>query len=211
LGLVRLPPGRHGLPREFVVRNQRDRLTAGMIAVVAEHGYHEATVTRISAAAGVSRRTFYIYFASKEACFFATYDVIAEHVLAIADEAAAGVRGWPQRVRAGIEAVLSVFASNPDLARFTLIEPPRAGEKIAERLRAAGERALQELAIGLPKSLNAPSPDVQRAMLAGIAAIVARKVEAGEGEQLLELLPELVELFLAPFLGLEKAASVARG
>ncbi len=199
------------MPREFVVQNQRDRLTAGMIAVVAEYGYHEATVTRISAAAGVSRRTFYTYFASKEACFFATYDVIAEHMLAAANEAAAAERGWPLRVRAAIGAVLAVFASNPDLARFTLIEPPRAGEKIAERLRSAGERALQELAVGQPKRLRVPSPDVQRALLAGMAAIAARRVEAGEGERLLDLQPELVELFLTPFLGHEKAAAVARG
>ena len=37
-GLGRLPPGRHGLSREFVTENQRNRLTAGMIAAVAEHG-----------------------------------------------------------------------------------------------------------------------------------------------------------------------------
>jgi AcrR family transcriptional regulator len=209
-GLVRLPPGRHGLPREFVVQNQRDRLTAGMIAVVAELGYHEATVSRISAAAGVSRRTFYGYFKSKEDCFFATFDVIFAHMLAAAAAASAGEESWPQRVRASIDAVLEAFAGNPDLACFVLIEPPRAGDEVAERLRAAGESALEELAEGLPKSVKAPSADVQRAMLAGMAAIVARKVEAGEGEKLAELLPELVELFLTPFLGHEKSASIAR-
>jgi len=35
-GLARLPPGRHGLSREFVTRNQRDRLTAGMIAATGD-------------------------------------------------------------------------------------------------------------------------------------------------------------------------------
>jgi AcrR family transcriptional regulator len=209
-GLVRLPPGRHGLPREFVVQNQRDRLTAGMIAVVAELGYHDATVSRISAAAGVSRRTFYGYFKSKQDCYFATFDVISDHMLAVADAAGAGEKSWPRRVRAAIGAVLEAFASNPDLARFVLIEPPRAGDEIAERLRSAGERALDKLAEGIPKSARVPSPDVQRALLAGMAAIVARKVEAGEGGSLLDLLPELVELFLTPFIGHEKAASVAR-
>ena len=209
-GLVRLPPGRHGLSREFVVQNQRDRITAGIIAVVAELGYHDATVSRISAAAGVSRRTFYGYFKSKEDCFFATFEVISAHMLAAAAAATAGEKSWPHRVRAAIGAVLEAFAGNPDLARFVLIEPPRAGDEVAERLRASGECALDELAEGLPKSVKAPSGDVQRAMLAGMAAIVARKVEAGEGEALPELLPELLELFLTPFLGHEKAASVAR-
>ena len=79
-GLARLPPGRHGLSREFVAKNQRDRLTAGMIATVAEHGFHEATITQIAAAAGVSRRTFYSYFSSKEECFFDTFGQVADHL-----------------------------------------------------------------------------------------------------------------------------------
>ena len=38
---------RHGLPRDFVVQNQRDRLAAGIIAAVSEFGYHETTITQI--------------------------------------------------------------------------------------------------------------------------------------------------------------------
>jgi AcrR family transcriptional regulator len=209
--LARLPPGRHGLPRDFVARNQRDRLTAGMIAAVAEKGYHGATITGISAAAGVSRRTFYTYFGSKEDCFFATYDTIAEHLFAVAAEAAATERGWPRRVRAAMAVVLRSLAANPDLARFTLIEPQRAGGKIAERFRSATEPALAELERGLPKRVKAPSREVQHALLAGMAALVARVVEAGEGERLEELLPELVEIFLTPYVGREEAVAVARG
>ncbi len=89
-GLARLPPGRHGLSREFVAKNQRDRLTAGMIAAVAEHGFHEATITQIAAAAGVSRRTFYGYFSSKEECFFDTYGQVAEHLEAAMTSAGEG-------------------------------------------------------------------------------------------------------------------------
>ncbi len=37
-----------------------------------------------------------------------------------------------------------------------------------------------------------------------------RKVEAGEGESLPDLLPDLVELTLAPFLGRAEAVRVAR-
>ncbi len=66
-GLHRLPPGRHGLPRDFVAQNQRDRLAAGTIAAVAERGYNETTIGDIAAAAGVSRRTFYVYFGTAAA------------------------------------------------------------------------------------------------------------------------------------------------
>ena len=209
--LARLPPGRHGLPRDFVAQNQRDRLTAGMIAAVAEKGYNGATITGIAAAAGVSRRTFYAYFDSKEDCYLATYDTIVGHLSSVAAEASAAERSWPRRVRAGLGAVLEALAANPDLARFTLIEPQRSGGKIAERLRTATEPALAELDRGLPQGTQPPSREVQSALLAGMVALIARLVEAGEGERLEELLPELAELLLAPYVGREEAAEVARG
>ena len=209
--LARLPPGRHGLPRDFVVQNQRDRLTAGMIIAVAENGYHGATITGIAAAAGVSRRTFYTYFDAKEDCYLATYDKIVGHLFTVGAEAADTERDWPHRVRAALRAVLRALAANPDLARFTLIEPQRIGGKVAKRLRSATEPALTELDRGLPKRLKAPSREVQNALLAGMVALVARVVEAGEGERLEEFLPELAELLLTPYVGRDEAVAVAHG
>lgn len=209
-GLPRLPPGRHGLPREFVVQNQRDRLVAGIIAAVAASGYHEATISEIAAAAGVSRRTFYTYFASKEECFLATYDVIARHLAAAAAESGDGDLPWPERVRAKLGAALAFFGANPDLVRFYLSAPPRAGEAIAARYRLGATRVLADLTEGMPSGVRQPPPSVQNAMTGSIAALIVRKVEAGEGEKLPELLPDLVELFLTPYLGHEAAAEAAR-
>ena len=42
--LARLPPGRHGLPREFVAHNQRERLIAGIAEAIAENGYAGTTI-----------------------------------------------------------------------------------------------------------------------------------------------------------------------
>ena len=122
-GLPRLPPGRHGLRREFVEQNQRQRLTAGIIAAVAERGYHETTITEIAAAAGVSRRTFYAYFASKEECFLAAYQEIGTYLREAGAAAATAADSWPERVRAKLAAMLETFAANPDLARFCLLAP----------------------------------------------------------------------------------------
>ena len=159
LRLARLPPGRHGLPREFVTRNQRDRLAAGTIAVVAERGLNEATITQICAAAGVSRRTFYTYFSSKEACFFAAYATIAEHLRIATDVAAATQAEWPSRVTAKLGAALEFLAANPDLARFFLIAPQRAGEEVASRYRQGMDRAVEYLCEGMPPppATKAPS------------------------------------------------------
>ena len=49
LALGQLPPGRHGLPRSFVVRNQRLRIVAGLLRVLPRHGYAETTIGQIIA------------------------------------------------------------------------------------------------------------------------------------------------------------------
>lgn len=219
-GLARLPPGRHGLSREFVTKNQRDRLTAGMIATVAEHGFHDATITQIAAAAGVSRRTFYGYFSSKEECFFDTFGQVAEHMEGAMKQADAEARGsadaggaeWPEQVRAQLAALLETFAANPDLVRFTLIAPPNAGGDIAARYRELLDRlfAILTEAKPPPPAVQEPSRAVTDGLLGGIVALIVRKVKAGEGEDLPELTPDLLELFLAPYYGREQAVLLAR-
>ena len=76
----RLPAGRHGLPREFIAQNQRERIITALVDTVAERGYNATTVAHITKAASVSRRTFYEHFADKEACFLAAYEMVADHI-----------------------------------------------------------------------------------------------------------------------------------
>jgi AcrR family transcriptional regulator len=210
-GLHRLPPGRHGLPREFVARNQRDRLVAGTIAAVAQRGYNETTIGDIAAAAGVSRRTFYVYFKEKRECFIATFDQIARHLGEAAREAAAAESEWPRRVVARLGAALEAFAANPQLATVALAVPPRAGGEVADHYRVALEHALAELTEGMPPppEVRPPSQAVQHALLGGIAALIVERVEAGEGDRLADLAPDLAQLFLGPFVGRDEAARIA--
>ena len=209
-GLQRLPPGRHGLPREFVVQNQRDRLAAGMIATVAAHGYHETTISQIAAAAGVSRRTFYSYFESKEACFEDTFALIEDHLVSVMGEAAEGPRGWPAKVRAQLGAMLEELAENPDLVRFALIAPPAAGGPFLARYHTFLRRLIGVVSGERPSRSRQPGEGAELAIAGGLAALISGKVNAGEGEELPELLPELVELVLTPYLGHERAAAEAR-
>lgn len=210
--LPQLPRGRHGLSREFVSKNQLDRIVAGMIATVAEHGYQNAKLTDITAAAGLSRRAFYTHFESKEEAYFVTFDLIADHLRKAAGEAAAPFQEWPDRVRARLAAVLDVFAANPDLARYVLVAPPRAGKDIAARYRRAMDEVLAELTEGMPSEFAArkPSRAAEQAQIGGAAALIVRKVNAGEGARLADLLPHLVEIALTPFLGRDAAVEFAR-
>jgi AcrR family transcriptional regulator len=209
-GLPRLPPGRHGLPREFVTENQRQRLAGGAIQTVAEVGYHAATVSQISAAAGVSRRTLYGYFPSKAECVFDTYELVTEFLLERMTEAASSDAEWPARVAARLSSLVSAYAANPDLARFTLIAPPAAGGELAARYRAFLERLLAALTADRPAGGRSTMPAAEQALIGGIAALIAERVAAGKGEQLPEMVPDLIQVVLAPYLGFEQAVAESK-
>lgn len=210
--LRRLPPGRHGLSREFVTQNQRERLTAGTIASVAERGYRETTVTHIAAAAGVSRRTFYTYFSTKEECFLATFDLLEEHLFATLEESAEGERGWTAKVRARVAALLAFLAGNPSLVSFALIAPPAAGGSVLERNRRLAERLVESLTEGVPegRGYSAATAVEREAMAGALAAVLVARVEADGGEGLADASAELVELILIPFVGRRRATAEAK-
>jgi AcrR family transcriptional regulator len=211
-GLPRLPPGRHGLPREFVVENQRQRIAAGMIEVVVDGGYTAATVTHVVTAAGVSRRTFYNYYGSLQEAFFDVYGQVTDLLLeAMAEAGEAEKGGWAARVRAKLGALLDCFATNTDLARFCLVAPPAAGGEVAVAYRDFLERLLASLREGRPKRTRHPPPASEYGLVGGMAALIIAAIEKDGAEGLGPLLSEVTELVLTPYLGREEAARLAAG
>jgi len=208
----RLPAGRHGLPREFIAQNQRERIITALVDTVAERGYNATTVAHITKAASVSRRTFYEHFADKEACFLAAYEMVSSHIRESMQVAADAFEEWPQKVRAALATMLRFLAGEPELARVCMIEPIAAGGEIAARHRASMQGFVEILKAGRPEhSGDRPLPDATEATLVGgIVSLIVREIHAGRTEQLEELLPDLVELTLAPYLGGEEAARLAR-
>jgi AcrR family transcriptional regulator len=208
-GKTRLPPGRHGLPRAFVAENQRERLLNGVVEAVAEHGYNATTIGKISEASKISRRTFYEYFGSKEACFLAAYAMIDDHVRGSMLTAADPAEPWPEQVRAKLAALLDALTRDAAVARFYLVEPLAAGGEIAARYRDA----MQLLAETIRPQSPLSEMDVEvrdQVLMGGIATLISRRLKAGEASRLDELLPDLVELALAPYLGRDEARRVAR-
>jgi AcrR family transcriptional regulator len=64
----RLPPGRHGLPADFIVANQRTRLLSAGAAVIADCGLAASTIADIATQATVSRRIFYSHYDNIGSC-----------------------------------------------------------------------------------------------------------------------------------------------
>jgi len=200
-GAPRLPAGRHGLPREFIERNQRERILTALVDVVAEHGYNGTTVAKITKAAGVSRRTFYEHFSDKEACFLGAYEMVAEHVVESMRAAGASFDDWPRQVRAALATMLRFFAAEPELARLAMIEPAAAGGEIAARHRETLRRFAEILRQGRPQPAGGRVlPEVtEETLVGGIASLIVREIAAGRAAQLEQLLDDLTELVEAPY------------
>lgn len=212
--LSRLPPGRHGLPREFVVHNQRERLIAGLAEAVAENGYASTTIAHITRHAAVSRRTFYEHFSSKDECFVSAYDSVMEQLRERVDAAYREQEEWPQAVRAGIAAMLAFLVAEPNLARLSMVEALVAGPVVVERYDSAIRSLVPYLEAGRegrsPEVLDRLSPTTEEALVGGMVSLVSRRIIAGQTAELEQLLPDLVEFALTPYLGTAAAAKVAQ-
>ena len=206
-----LPRGRHGLPRELIVENQRARLVSGMIEAVAERGYGKTTIADVTALAKISRKTFYESFANKEDCYRAAYEASFEFLREEIVEASG--EAWPSSVRAGLSALLEALAAHPDLATFFLISPASVGDEIAARHHLAIRDLVEALLAKAPKgAVPKGVAEVQaEALSGGLVRLAAMKVSSGKAAELPALLPDLIELFLRPFVGSEEAIRVARG
>jgi AcrR family transcriptional regulator len=210
-GGARLPRGRHGLPPELVAANQRERLIAGIIAAVAEHGYSDTTIATIVKAAELSRKTFYEHFANKESCFAAAYEASFEYLRqTIKGVDAEG--SWGQLVRARLERLLGLLSEEPDLASFFLVAPTSVGDQVVERHHEAMRALVEELMDGAPTgTVKGESLETrEQALAGGISRLIVLKLSAGKAPELPNLLPALVELMLQPYLGSEEAVGIAR-
>jgi AcrR family transcriptional regulator len=210
--MERLPRGRHGLSPEFVAQNQRERLIAGLTEALYEVGYQKTTVSLIGQRASVSKSDFYKHFQSKDDCFFAAYEAAIEQIRKRIVEACAkhGEGDWSARVRDGIAALFTFLANDPALASLSLVEGLRAGRGVYDRYQAAVESFVPHLRRGAPLAPDGEQVPTatDEAVIGGIASLLARRVLAGEAEQIEKLLPEVLEFALTPYLGVSEARRI---
>jgi len=208
----RLPRGRHGLSPEFVARNQRQRLIAGLTQGLYEVGYQKTTVSLIGQRASVSKSDFYKHFESKDECFVAAYDTAIEQIRERVTAACEEVEGeqWPQRVEKALDALLRLFAAQPAVASMALVEGLRAGRGVYDRYQAAVDTFVQYLREGAPTTVEGVEiPEATaEAVIGGIASLLGRRVLAGEAEKLSGLFPEILEFTFTAYLGAEEARRI---
>lgn len=192
-----------------MTESQRNRIHRAMIEVVSERGYPETRVVDVIGIAGVSRKTFYELFDSKEDCFLAAYDVLLENLLEAASNAFESKPGgpWPERICAALEAVLEHLAEHPDEARFAIVEVLAAGPKALAR-RDAALRQFTGFLEGGRSETSVELPGIISISIAGgINELLYSEILHGAAGQLPSRLPDLMFWVALPFLGAEGAAA----
>jgi AcrR family transcriptional regulator len=190
-----------------VSRSQRDRLLEAAVRVVAEKGYAAATITDLTAEAGVSRTTFYELFEDKEACFLAAYDNAVEVLVRRVLAAYESEERWPDRARAGLTALLDLLAEEPALARLALVDVGAAGPGAQRRYRAAIQRLTPLFEEGrdfAPGGRSLP-PNTSRMAIGGVTGLISDALLDGNADGLPSLLSDLLFATLVPYIGPDAA------
>src|ERR1700733_1994386 len=131
-----LPPGRHGLSRGYVAANQRERMLDAVADVVSFKGYVAMSVEDIVSAAGVSRRTFYDNFKSKEEAFLAAFDAVGGELIRRVGVTYDASPRFADGVISGLRAFLEFAASEPRYADMCMVEVLAAGPAAIGRRNA---------------------------------------------------------------------------
>lgn len=196
------------MPREAVAESQRRRILQAMIEVVSEKGYPDTRVVDVIGLAGVSRKTFYELFTSKEDCFLATYDVLLGNLL---EDTAKGYESnpgspWAERVAAALGELLKHLAEHPDEARFAIVEVLAAGPRALARRDAALRQFTGFLDAGRAETSTELPGITSLSLAGGINELLYSEILHGAASRLPSRLPDLMFWITLPFLGPEKAA-----
>jgi AcrR family transcriptional regulator len=196
-----LPSVRPALPREFIALHKQRRIMDALAELTAEQGYEATKISDIVRRAGVARKTLYDNFEGKEEVFLAAFDAARDEVFRRVEEGGSDVEGdWQDRIEGGLAAFLGYVAEQPTLARMCMIEALSATPATTRRYEDALDAFVEMTKRALPKDERLPDT-IAETLIGGVAWIVYQQIRRGEAEMAEDLLPELTEFMLAPYLG----------
>jgi len=154
----------------------RRRLLEAAEQVFAELGYHDASIVKITEAAGCGQGTFYLYFASKKAVFDEVVLDLNARVRHAMTEASAEGRTRAERELLGFGAFFRFTAEHPALYRIV-----RQAEFVSpETLQLHYERLTEGYTHGLQTAMDAGEvaagdPEVLAWSLMGIGELLGMR------------------------------------
>ncbi len=160
---------------------QRERLLSGVVEAVNRGGYASASVSAIIAGAGVSRPTFYDYFADRDDAFKAAIDDVSSELLDHAKEALDTDREQdPARVV--VQALVAYASKSSTRARFLMAESMAGGPE-ALQARDQGVAQLASSIASVQKTVPSDNRlvDLPGEVLVGsVYRILATRLRRGE-------------------------------
>ncbi|MDX6595436.1 MAG: hypothetical protein QOI72_818 [Solirubrobacterales bacterium] len=206
-----MPPGRHLIPSDFVAQNQRERMLLAMAELVAERGYQKTTIELIAKTSRVALVTFYEHFASKEECFLAAFDESVAAAREIFAELLDSEQPWQEQISAGLEIFLEMVVKEQARAKLCIVEAQAAGTASLGRYQEMLESVAPKLREGRdfnPRASRLPD-GLEVAIAGGIVWLVHQRLVADDVDDLMTLLPEMLQVTLTPFIGEVQAGRVA--
>ncbi len=206
------PRGERQTQRDAIAAQQRERLLLATAQLMAERGCTGTTIERIAKEARVSSITFYDHFASKEEALVAAFErAVEEGRERLAAEVPSDLP-WPEQIREGLRVLLETIAAKPGWGRVCLVETQRGGPGLLAHYEAALDSAVPKLREGREFAADAEDlPEtLEETIVAGIAWLLRERLEVdGEGIEVEEILPELLDVALRPYLGAAEAQRLA--
>jgi AcrR family transcriptional regulator len=187
----KLRPGRR-LPPAEVARNQRERLFAALVAIVAEKGYEGTRVEDLLELSGVSRSAFYEHFSDKQDCLLAAVSsFLGPTVGGIAKPN--GQPAGERRAWEAFDALIALIVEQAAASRMCFVEIFAAGPRAVEEMDHAIDAFqgfVSSTMEGVPNREKMP-PEIVRALIGGIRKVIHTRLYRGEETELLELAPEM--------------------
>lgn len=166
--------------------------------LTAEQGYEATKISDIVRRAGVARKTLYDNFEGKEEVFLAAFDGARDEVFRRVEEGGGG-DDWQERIEGGLAAFLGFVAEQPTVARMCMIEALSATPETTRRYEDALDSFVELTRRALPSDERLPGT-IAETLVGGVAWIVYQQIRRGEAERAEDLLPELTEFMMAPYL-----------
>lgn len=177
--------------------------------LTAEQGYEATKIADIVRRAAVARKTLYDNFDGKEDLFLSAIDTTVNEMRVVVEEACERTSSFEDQIIAGLEALLDFIAEHPAASRMCMVEAISATPSSA-RLYDAGMRDFVELLRkSAPDDADLPQT-IEESLAGGAAWILQQQIRRGEAESAAELLPELSQFLLSPYLGVGVVGSAAR-
>jgi AcrR family transcriptional regulator len=186
-----------------VEANQRERILDAIVDVTSLVGYAAMSVEDIIGTAGVSRRTFYDHFKSKEDAFIAALDAVGTDLVERMRSATANSQDFAGCVRSCLGTFLFFLADEPRYADLLIVEAMAAGPAAIERRNKLLKAFSEMLHAGADKVPDGRRPPALTAetIAGGIYEVVYSRVLEGQARQLPSLLPDLTYSVIQPYIG----------